>query len=116
MLGEVGASCRGFVDHLGDGRELRIILDGLGQNFDRSRDHRQDIVEIMCDSASELADGFHFFGLPDPVLRRDLVGEIADESVEHHAVTASQRGDAQFDLDFFSVASPSFDFETASED
>jgi hypothetical protein len=33
----------------------------------------------MCDAAGELADGFHLFGLPDPVFRHDLVGEIADE-------------------------------------
>ena len=43
----------------------------------------------MRDAAGELADRFHLFGLPDPVLGRDLVGEIADEAVEHEAVAAS---------------------------
>jgi hypothetical protein len=45
-------------------------------------------------AAGELADGLHLFGLPNPVLRRDLVGEIAEESVEHETLSAFQRGDA----------------------
>ena len=36
----------------------------------------------MRDAAGQLAEGFHLLGLPDPVLRRDLVGEVAEETVE----------------------------------
>ena len=92
------------------------LCDRVGQNFDRSGDDRQDIVEVMRDAAGELADRFHLLGLPDPVLRRDLVGQVADESVEHEPVTAPQRGDAQFDLDLPAVASQRLDLDTASED
>ena len=86
MLGEVGAACGGVVDHPGDGRELRLLFDRVGQDFDGAGDDRQDIVEIVRDAAGELAEGFHLFRLPDPVLGRDLVGEIAEESVEHDAL------------------------------
>jgi len=35
MLGEIRASRGGFIDHLRDGREVRLLRDGVGQNFDR---------------------------------------------------------------------------------
>src|ERR1035437_9548346 len=79
MLGEIRASRRRLVDRPCDGRELRLVLDGRGQNFDSFGDDRQGIVEIMGNGAGELAEGLPLFGLPDPVLRRDLVGEIAEE-------------------------------------
>jgi hypothetical protein len=79
-------------------------------------DHRQDIVEIMRDAAGELADGFHLLGLAKPVLRRDLVSEVAQEAVEHESVAAFQRGDAQFDLDLLAVTPLGVDFDPASED
>ena len=69
----------------------------------------------MGDAAGELADGFHFFGLPNPVLRRDLVGQVADETVEQEAVAAFQRGDAELDPDLRSVASQRFDLDAAAE-
>ena len=116
MLGEVGAARRGFVDHSRDGGKLRLALDRIGQDFDRSRDHGQDIVEVVRDAAGELADRFHLFGLPDPVLGRDLVGEIANESVEHESVARPQRGDAQFDLDLLAVAPPRLEFEAAADE
>ena len=92
------------------------LLDRVGQDFDRSGDHGQDIVEVVRDAAGELAERFHLLGLPDAVLRRDLVGEVAEESVEHDAVAASQPGDAQFDLDLPAVAPQRLDFAAASED
>ena len=115
MLGEIGAARRGLVDHPRDGGELRLALDGIGQDFDRSGDDRQDVVEVMRDAAGELADRFHLLGLPDALLGRDLVGEIADESVEHEAVAAPQRGNAQFDLDLLAVAPQRLDFDAAAE-
>jgi len=116
MLGQIRAPRRGFVDHPGDGGKLRVFLDRIGQNFDGPRDHRQDIVEVMGDAAGELADGFHLFGLPNPVLRRDLVGQVAYESIEHDSVAAPQRGDAQLDPDLSSVASRRVGLETAPAD
>ena len=59
MLGEIRAACGGVVDHPGDGRELRLLLDRVRQDLDGSGDDRQDIVEIMRDAAGELAEGFH---------------------------------------------------------
>ena len=70
----------------------------------------------MRDAAGELADRLHLFGLPDPLLRRDLVGEVAEKSVEHDAVAAFQRGDAELDLELLAVAPQGLDLEAASED
>ena len=69
----------------------------------------------MRDAAGELADGFHLLGLPDAVLRRDLVGEVAEETVEQDALAALQRGDAQLGGEFLSVAPPRRDFAAAAE-
>src|SRR6202000_3204428 len=79
-------------------------------------DHGQDIIEVVRDAAGELAECFHFLGLADAVLRRDPVGEVANESVEYHAVAAAQPGDRKFDLDLLAVASQRLKFESASED
>jgi len=116
MLGEVRATRGGLVDHPRDRRELRLAPDGVGQDFDRSGDDGEDIVEIVRDAAGELADGLHLLGLPDAVLGGDLVGEVAHEAVEHEAVAALQLGHAQFDLEFLAVAPDRVDFEAAAED
>ena len=79
-------------------------------------DHRQDVVEVVRDAAGELADGFHLFGLPDPLLGRDLVGEVAHESVEHEAAARLQRGDAQFDRDFLAVPPPGLELAAGLTD
>ena len=106
MLGEIGAARRRLVDHPGDGGELRLALDGIGQDFDRARDHRQDVVEVVRDAAGELAHGLHLFGLSDPLLGGDSVGKIADECIEYEAVTRLQCGDAQFSGDLRSIPPP----------
>src|SRR6266702_2137037 len=116
MLGEIRAPRGSFVDHPRDRRKLRVALDGVGQDFDRPGDDREDIVEIVRDAAGELADGLHLLGLPDAILGGDLVGEIAHEAVEHEAVAAFQLGHAQFDLEFLAVAPHRIDFEAAAED
>ena len=89
MLGEIRAARGGVVDHPGDRRELRLLLDRVRQDLDGAGDDRQDIVEIMRDAAGELTEGFHLFGLPDAVLRRDLVGQIAE-----HQLSRGTRGAA----------------------
>ena len=69
----------------------------------------------MRDAAGELAEGFHLFGLPDAVLRRDLVGEIAEEAVEQDALAAAQRGDAEFGGEILAVAPQRADFAAVAE-
>src|SRR5262249_27629029 len=99
-----------------DGSELRLVGDGFGQNLDRSGDDGEDVVEVVGDAASELADRFHLLGMTDPVFRSDPVGEIADEAVEHDAVASLQLGDGKLDLDFLTVAPQGLDFHALSED
>ena len=92
------------------------VGDGLGQDLDRSGDDGQDVVEVVGDAAGELADRLHLLGLPDAVFRRDLVGEIADEAVEHDAVAALQRGDAELDLELLAVAPQRLDLDAAARE
>ena len=85
MLGQIGAAFGGLVDHPGDGRELRIVGDGIRQNADGAGDDGQDIVEVMRDAAGQLADGFHLLGLPELGFRGALFGEVAaDEEMPSH--------------------------------
>src|SRR5258707_10261804 len=63
----------------------------------------------MRNAAGELADSFHFFGLPDPILGRDLVREIAAEAVNDKSVAGLQRRDAQLRGEFTSVAPSGLD-------
>ena len=82
MLGQVGAAFGGFVDQLGDGRELGLIGDGFFQDADRTRDHGQDIVEVMRDATRELADRVHLLRMPQLGFRGLLFGQIpADEEM-----------------------------------
>src|SRR5262245_10099781 len=116
MLRQLGAARGGIVDHPGDRGELRLVGDGFGQNLDCSGDDGEDVVEVVGDAASELADRFHLLGMADSVFRRDPVGEITDEAVEHDAVAPLQLGDGKLDLDLLTVAPQGLDFQTLSED
>ena len=113
VLGEIGTACCCFVDHPSDRRKLRLFGDRIGQNLDGSGDDGEDIVEVMGDAAGELAEGFHLLGLPDPVLCRDLVGEIAQEAVQDKTLAGFHRGGAQLGPEFFSIAAPGYDFAAA---
>src|SRR4030088_1794370 len=69
----------------------------------------------MGDAAGELAGGPPFFGPPNPVLRGDLVGESAQESVQDKALSRFHRGGAQLGPELSSIAPPRHDFAAASE-
>ena len=82
MLGQVGAAFGGFVDQLGDGGELGLTGDGFLQDADRTRDHGQDVVEVVRDAARELADRIHLLRMPHLGFRSLLFGQVpADEEV-----------------------------------
>ena len=44
---------------------MRTILDRLAEDFDGSGDHGQNVVEVVRNTTSELADRFHLLRLPD---------------------------------------------------
>ena len=77
MLGQIGAAFGGFVDQLGDGRELRLIGDGLLQDADGAGDDGQDVVEVVRDAAGQLADRVHLLRLPQLGFRGLLFGQVA---------------------------------------
>ena len=83
--GQVGAAIGGFVDHLGDSRELRIVRDAFGQDSDGAGDDGQNIVEVMRDAAGQLADRLHLLGLAELCFRGALFRKVAaDEEVASH--------------------------------
>ena len=65
MPRQVGPPRCGGADHIGDLDEMRTILDRLAEDFDGSGDHRQNVVEVVRNTAGELADGLHLLRLPD---------------------------------------------------
>src|SRR2546430_2179175 len=71
--------------------------------------------EVVSDADGKLADRLHLLGVPDAVLRRDLVSEIADEAVEQDAVAPRQLGDGEFDLDLLAVAPQCLDLHSTPE-
>src|SRR5258708_33454274 len=68
-LRELRATVRGLCDRLGDGYDLRVAGDLLGQDFDHADDDGQDIVEIVRDPAGKLANRVHFLRLTQQAFR-----------------------------------------------
>ena len=58
------------------------MSDGFSQDSDGSGDDGEDIVEVVCDAAGQLADGFHLLRLAELGFRGLLLGQVAaDEEV-----------------------------------
>ena len=70
MLGQGGAAGGGIVDQLCNSGQLGPVGHRIGQDFDRSRDHSEDVVEVVRDASGQLADRLHLLDLSDLGLRR----------------------------------------------
>src|SRR6202011_2181036 len=64
-LSKIGAARGCFIDQLRNRSKVRPIRQSLRQNLDRPDDDRENVVEIMSDTAGELSDRFHFLSLPN---------------------------------------------------
>ncbi len=76
-LGQIGAACPGLVDHPGDRQQFRPVGDAFRQEFDRSGNHRQNVVEIVSDAAGQLTNRLHFLGLAELQIRDVLLAQQA---------------------------------------
>ena len=63
IRGEVGATGGGFGDQPCDCGKVRPIRNRFRQDFDRSADDGEDVVEVVHDAASQLTDDLHPSGL-----------------------------------------------------
>ena len=105
MLGEVGAARAAS-------SIIRVMAASCGSPLTASA--RISIVPVItvrillksCAMPPVSSHRLHLLGLPDPVLGRDPVGEIADECIEYEAVARLQCGDAQFSGDLRSIPPP----------
>src|SRR5258708_2288597 len=115
MLGQIRPAYGRFIDHLRDCSEIGTVTHPFGENFDGSYDNCQNIIEVVGDAPGQLTDSLHFLGLSKLRFRGDLVGQVANETVENVPTAALERRYAQLNLDFGAVASSSLNFKTRSE-
>jgi hypothetical protein len=66
---QVGATGGSLGDQCRNGREVRPVRDSLRQDFDRSGNDGEDVVEVMDDAAGELTDDLHPLSLSGSRLR-----------------------------------------------
>ena len=102
--GEICPPVGRIADQLGDRRQVRNILDAVGQDFDRTRDHGQHVVEVMGDAAGQLPERFHLQRLDQSRFGGTLLGNVPDKGVDDVTVTTSQRRERHFDEKLVTVA------------
>ncbi len=111
MPGELGAAVGRLADQRGDRNHVRLVGNLLGQDFDGPGDDGEHIVEIMRDAAGQLPERVHLLRLSQLLFRRDLMGQVPDEGVEHVAAAAAQRLQRHFDLERISILAHCFGFK-----
>ena len=79
------------------------MLDAVGQDFDRARDHGEHVVEVMGDAAGQLPDRFHFLRLEQLFFGGAFCGDVPDERVDDVTVIAAQRRERNFGEEFAAV-------------
>ena len=79
------------------------MLDAVGQDFDRARDHGEHVVEVMGDAAGQLPDRFHFLRLEQLFFGGAFCSDIPDERVDDVTVIAAQRGERNLGEEFAAV-------------
>ena len=79
------------------------MLDAVGQDLDRARDHGEHVVEVMGDAAGQLPDQFHLLRLEQLFFRGAFRGDVPDKGVDDVAVGAAQRRQRHLGEKFASV-------------
>ena len=69
-----------------------IVAEAVQQKFGVSRDHHQQIIEVVSDAAGEPADGFHLLGLTQLLLERAAFGDVFGEEFEEDGVAFVAEG------------------------
>ena len=58
-----------------------IVGESLQQELGVSGDHHEQIVEIVCNSAREAPDGFHFLGLTKLLFEGATLSDVLGEEL-----------------------------------
>ena len=94
---------------------MRRVLDAFGQDFDRTCDHREHVVEVMGDAAGQLPDRFHLLRLDQLFFGETLLGNVPDKGVDDVTVTATQRRQRYLDEEFVAIPVPRPGFVTHAD-
>src|SRR5215472_13584151 len=93
-----------------------MLGNSRGQYLQISDDCRQQIVEVVSDPASQLANRLHLQGMMKLFFGRELLGQITDEPVEDVALTAAQRSNAHLNWDLCAVATQHLHLHPPAQD
>ncbi len=67
-----------------------MVPDGLCQDFNRARNNGKHVVEVMGDTARQLAYRLHLLCLDELLLGRALLGDIPNERIYDVTFAAAQ--------------------------
>jgi hypothetical protein len=108
---ELGGAAAGRGDVAGELAQLGLVGELAVKDGGVAEDAGEEVVEVVGDAAGELADGFHHLGLPQMLLGRELIGDVA--AVDEDA--ADGREVAQIPADDLEVAPGSVGVAPANE-
>ena len=92
LASERGGALGGVGDLLRVSAQRGIGADAFQQEFGVSRDHHQQVVEVVGDAAGEPADGFHLLGLAELLLQGAAFGDVLGEKFEEDGVAVVAEG------------------------
>ena len=72
------ALCR-FVDLFDHRRDFGIVRDAAAAELRHADDHGEDIVEVVGDAASQLANRLHLLGMAQLLFQRDAIRHVAPD-------------------------------------
>ena len=83
---------------------MRVILDGLRQDLDRTGDNGEHVVEVMRNATRQLAHRLHLLCLNQLLLGRTLLGDIPDKRIDDVAFAATKLGQRHLGENLAAVA------------
>ena len=86
MASEAGGAIGGIGNFLSRATHRGIGADALQQKLAVSRDHHQQIIEVMGNAAGQTADRFHLLGLPKLLFERPMLSDILGEEFEESRI------------------------------
>src|SRR5260370_12862251 len=76
-LRELSSALGGFVNGRSEGCKLGVAGDCLANQFNLADDYCQNVVEVMGNTACQLANGLHLLSLPQLLLQQQAFVDVA---------------------------------------
>ncbi len=92
LASECSGALSGSSDFLGGPAQRGVGPDTLQEELGVSRDHHEQVVEVMGDAAGEATDGFHLLGLAELLLQGAAFGDVLGEQLEEDGVAVVAEG------------------------